>query len=64
MKKTVTLVFLGMSILAYASQIVYITPKGKRYHSTKDCRTLKRSKIINEININNVGNRKSCKVCY
>lgn len=62
--KKVAIFFLSMSILAYASQIVYITPKGKKYHSSKECRTLKRSKIINEISSDNVGNRRACGVCY
>lgn len=62
--KKIAIFFLLMSILAYASQIVYITPKGKKYHSSKECRTLKRSKIINEISSDNVGNRRACGVCY
>lgn len=62
--KKVAILFLSMSILAYASQIVYTTPKGKKYHSSRDCRTLKRSKIINKINIDNVENRRACGVCY
>lgn len=64
MKKIPIVLLLGISMLVYGSQIVYTTPNGNKYHSTKNCRTLKRSKIINEININSSGNRKFCKICY
>lgn len=64
MKKLLVSLFLGITLIASVSNIVYITPKGKKYHSTKSCRTLKRSKVIKAISISKVGSRKPCKVCY
>ncbi|MBR8701293.1 hypothetical protein IX317_001094 [Fusobacterium sp. DD29] len=64
MKKMLLSVFILFSVLAIAAQTVYITPKGKKYHSTKNCRTLSRSKNIMEVDISEVGNRTPCKVCY
>lgn len=55
--------FLLMGTMCLAST-VYITPKGKKYHSTKSCRTLRRSRVINAIDSSDVGNRKACKVCH
>lgn len=64
MKKMLLSVFILLSVLAIAAQIVYITPRGKKYHSTKNCRTLSRSKNIMEVDISEVGSRTPCKVCY
>jgi len=64
MKKLIVLFFMIFSIICIAGQIVYITPKGKKYHSTKSCKTLVRSKRIIEIDISKVGGRQPCKVCY
>lgn len=33
-----------------------ITPKGKKYHFTKNCRTLVRSKVIKEIDLSKIDN--------
>lgn len=63
MKKLIVLFFMIFSIICIAGQIVYITPKGKKYHSTKSCKTLVRSKRIIEIDISKVGGRQPCKVC-
>ena len=57
MKKLIVLFFMIFSIICIAGQIVYITPKGKKYHSTKSCKTLVRSKQIIEINISKVGGK-------
>lgn len=51
MKKIIVLLLVAISVICLAGQIVYITPKGKKYHSTKSCRTLARSKRIIEIDI-------------
>ena len=64
MKKIVILLLISFSIVCLAGQIVYITPKGKKYHSTRSCKTLARSKKVIEIDIKSVGNRQPCKVCY
>lgn len=64
MKNLIVLFFMIFSIICIAGQIVYITPKGKKYHSTKSCRTLSKSKQIIEIDISKVGGRQPCKVCY
>jgi len=42
---------------------VYWTPNGKKYHSTQNCSTLKRSKTILSGTINQSG-RTPCKVCH
>lgn len=64
MKKIIIFLFIIFTTICIAGQIVYITPKGKKYHSTKSCRTLVRSKKIIEISITKVKNREACKVCY
>lgn len=64
MKKIVILLLISFSIVCLAGQMVYITPKGKKYHSTRSCKTLARSKKVIEIDINQVFNRQPCKVCY
>ena len=64
MKKIVILLLISFSIVCLAGQMVYITPKGKKYHSTRSCKTLARSKKVIEIDIKSVGNRQPCKVCY
>lgn len=64
MKKIVILLLISFSIVCLAGQMVYITPKGKKYHSTRSCKTLARSKKVIEIDINQVFNRQSCKVCF
>lgn len=45
MKKFIFILFLifSMGVLA---EIVYITPTGKRYHPTKNCKGLKKAKKI------------------
>lgn len=62
MKKLVMIGFCLISLTAF-SQTVYIVPKGKVYHTTKECVTLSRSKIINAVDITEVGNRRACKKC-
>lgn len=64
MKKIILLFLVSFSLICIAEQMVYITPKGKKYHSTKSCRILARSKRIIEISIEDIGNRQPCKVCY
>lgn len=47
------------------SSIVYITPNGECYHSTPKCRTLRRSKQIKSLDINEAQKtRRPCKVCH
>lgn len=46
--------------------VVYWTPNGKSYHSSRDCSTLKRSKTINEGSLNDaisLGKSDPCNVC-
>lgn len=57
MKKIIIFLFIIFATICIAGQIVYITPKGKKYHSTKSCKTLVRSKRIIEIDISKVGGR-------
>lgn len=64
MKKCIVTIFFMMTILGAASRIVYITPSGKKYHSTRNCRSLSRSHKIIEINIDKVRNRQPCKICF
>lgn len=64
MKKLLASLFLGVTLIASAAEIVYITPKGKKYHETKSCRSLKRSKVIKAIKKSEVGGRGACKICY
>ena len=64
MKKLAFLFFIIFTVSIIAGQIVYVTPKGKKYHSNINCRTLKKSKNIIEIDISKVGNRQPCKICF
>lgn len=44
---------------------VFITPNGKCYHSTPYCTTLKKSRIIEEVDFAEVQtSRRPCKVCH
>ena len=64
MKKLAFLFFIIFTVYIIAGQIVYVTPKGKKYHSSINCRTLKKGKNIIEIDISIVDNRQQCKVCF
>lgn len=64
MKKIIFVLLLILTTMSIAKQVVYVTPNGKKYHSTKFCRTLAKSKKILEIDISQVKNRKACKVCF
>lgn len=64
MKKIIFIFLVSFSLSSLANKVVYITPKGKKYHSTKSCKTLSKSKKIIEISINDVGTRTACKICY
>lgn len=64
MKKIIVSLFLGITLFVSASETVYVTPKGKRYHATKSCRSLSKSKNIKAVKISDVGGRGSCKICY
>lgn len=44
-------------------EIVYWTPNGKSYHTTKSCRALKRSKIIESGSIEESGKNDPCDFC-
>ncbi len=46
-----------------SGKIVYWVPKGKKYHTTKGCATLARSKKIYSGTISQAGGRDLCKVC-
>lgn len=45
MKKFIFILFLILS-MGVLAEIVYITPTGKRYHPTKNCKGLKKAKKI------------------
>lgn len=64
MKKIIIGLFLGVTLFASASETVYVTPKGKKDHSTKSCRSLSKSKNIKAVKILDVGDHGSCKICY
>lgn len=49
---------------ANSSEIVYWTPNGKSYHTTKNCSTLSRSKIILEGTIEESGKYDPCDRCH
>lgn len=63
MKKLIIGLGLCLISLTTFSETVYVVPKGKVYHSKKNCMTLSRSKVINEIDIKDVGSRRPCKKC-
>lgn len=46
------------------SSTVYWTPSGSVYHSTKNCPTLSRSKIIKHGKLSSCPKKRACKVCY
>lgn len=46
------------------TQVVYWTPAGERYHSTRNCPTLKRSRTILSGSVSDAGGRTPCKVCF
>lgn len=45
MKKLIVTFFLLLTVISFA-EIVYITPTGKRYHTSKTCPGLKKTKKI------------------
>ena len=47
-----------------SSEIVYWTPNGKSYHTTKNCPTLSRSKTILEGTIKESGKNDPCDRCH
>ena len=49
---------------ANSSAIVYWTPNGKSYHTTKNCSTLSRSKTILEGTIKESGKHDPCDRCH
>lgn len=63
MKKMVVSLFLGITLFASASETVYVTPKGKKYHATKSCKNLSKSKNIKAVKISDVGGHEPCKIC-
>ena len=64
MKKIIISLFLGITLFASASETVYVTTKGKKYHASKSCRSLSKSKNIKAVKISDVGGRGPCKICY
>lgn len=64
MKKIIVSLFLGITLFASASEMVYVTPKGKKYHASKSCRSLSKSKNIKAIKISDIRGRGPCKICY
>ncbi len=56
--------FSFFAIPIFASETVYVTPKGKAYHE-KDCRSLSRSKQIIAMSVEKANNQgyRACKIC-
>jgi hypothetical protein len=50
------------SLYLYGEEKVYVT-NTKIYHISKECRSLKRSKSVQEISKSEIGERRECKVC-
>lgn len=46
-----------------SGRIVYWTPRGERYHTTKTCSKLSRSKDIRSGTVSQAGSRSPCKAC-
>ena len=65
MKRLIMVLFLVLSVGVLA-EIVYITPTGKKYHPTKNCKGLKKAKKIIAIEKSEAIKRgyKPCKVGY
>lgn len=61
MKKLFVAIMILGSSLAYSDDNVYIVEKGKAYHNTKSCTSLRKSKNIKAVKMSEVGNRKPCK---
>ena len=62
MKKLMIAIMLLGSSFAYSNETVYIVETGKSYHKTKSCMSLRKSKNIKTVNLNQVANRKPCKI--
>lgn len=46
-------------------KVVYVTPNGKCYHSTRQCCTLSHSKIVKAMTISEAERtRRPCKMCH
>ncbi|MGL5355309.1 MAG: hypothetical protein ACRDAQ_01985 [Cetobacterium sp.] len=60
--KKILVLGLIISNLLWASQTVYVV-NSKKYHISKECRTLKKTNNIKAILIENKGGRVACKVC-
>lgn len=65
MKRLIMVLFLVLSIGVLA-EIVYITPTGKKYHPTKNCKGLRKAKKIIAIEKSEAIKRgyKPCKIGY
>ena len=53
----------GPSKPSDSGRIVYWTPRGERYHTTKTCSKLSRSKDIRSGTVSQAGSRSPCKAC-
>ena len=49
--------------VAAQSQTVYITAHGKKYHTSADCPSLKRSQHVEAVTFDKVGDRTLCSLC-
>lgn len=58
--------YANASIASSKTVTVYYTPKGTKYHKSKKCRTLKRSKKIykKKMKLSKIKRSKRCKVCW
>jgi len=65
-RRLLPILLLAFSVLVFAeeSRMVYVTPKGAKYHLA-DCRTLKKSKDVSAITIEEAKAQgyEPCKVC-
>lgn len=58
--------YANVSMASSKTITVYYTPKGTKYHKSKKCRTLKRSKKIykKKMQLSKIKKSKRCKVCW
>ncbi|MGL5376854.1 MAG: hypothetical protein ACRDAT_00925 [Cetobacterium sp.] len=62
MKKIIIVGLFLLSGISFSSNVVFVANE-KKYHLNRDCRTLKKAKVVKEIEIKKVGSRTECKVC-
>lgn len=67
LRRTVVMVALALSLAVSASgQSVYASKAGRKYHASRDCWSLQRSKTVEGMSLEDARKRglEPCKVCY